>query len=169
LLPDVGEESVAGPATEQHDGVHRYTVEIHPHGRQRAKGVESDALRVEAQAFEIDAGDEISEYPQGGCEVKIAGTSVVALEFVDKIRLGSALGLEPADHGGADNYRAISTGAGEPLGHCVVAFVTLVVLESDQWSRLSGAAATNAEEFGRLFGTPCCVFLSDGFAARRKA
>jgi len=78
LLPDVAEESVAGPATEQHDGVHRYTVEIHRHGRQRAKGVESNALWVEAQAFEIDAGDETSEHPQGGRGVKIAGASVVA-------------------------------------------------------------------------------------------
>jgi len=44
LLPDVAEESVAGPATKQRDGVHRYTVEIHRHCCQRAKGVESDAL-----------------------------------------------------------------------------------------------------------------------------
>ena len=84
LLPDVAEESVAGPATEQHDGVHRYTVEIHCHGRRGAKGVESDALWVEAQAFEIHARDETSEHPQGGRGVKIAGTSVVALEFVKK-------------------------------------------------------------------------------------
>jgi len=131
LLPDVAEESVAGPATKQHDGVHRYTVELHRHGRQQAKGVESDALWVEAQAFEINAGDETAEHPQGGRGVKIAGTSVVALEFVDKIRLGSAHCLELADHGSADNYRAISTGAGAPLGHCVVAFVTLLVLKSD--------------------------------------
>ena len=94
--------------------------------------MESDALRVEAQAFEIDAGDEISEHPQGGCEVKIAGTSVVALEFVDKIRLGSAHGLEPADHCGAYSHRAISTVAGAPLGHCVVAFVALLILEGDR-------------------------------------
>ena len=44
LLPDEAEERVAGPATEQHDDVHRYTVEIHCHGRQRGKGVESNAL-----------------------------------------------------------------------------------------------------------------------------
>ena len=74
---------------------------LHSHGRQRAKGVESDALRVEAQAFEIDAGDETSEHPQGGRGVKIAGTSVVALEFVDKVGLGSTHCLEPADHCGA--------------------------------------------------------------------
>jgi hypothetical protein len=85
LLPDVAEESIAEPATEQHDGVHWYTVEIHCHGRRQAKGVESDALWVEAQAFEIDAQDDTSEHPQGGCGVKSAGTCVVALEFVDKI------------------------------------------------------------------------------------
>ena len=130
--------------------------------------MESDALRVEAQAFEIDAGDETSEHPQGGRGVKIAGTSVVALEFVDKVGLGSTHCLEPADHCGADNHRAISTVAGAPLGHCVVAFVALLILEGDRDSRLSGAGATNAAEFGRLFGTPCCVFLSDGFVARRK-
>jgi len=47
LLPDhVAEESVAGPATEQHDSsVHWYTVgEVHCHGRQRAKGVDQCAL-----------------------------------------------------------------------------------------------------------------------------
>ena len=132
LLPDVAEESVAGPATKQHDGVHQDTDEIHCHGRRRAKGVESDALWVEAQAFEINAGDETSEHPQGGRGVKIAGASVVALEFVDKVQLGSAHCLEPADHGGAANYRAVSIVAGAPLGHCVVAFVTLLVLESDR-------------------------------------
>jgi len=94
--------------------------------------VEFNALGVEAQAFEIDAQDETSEHPQGGCGVKIANTSVVALEFVNKIRLGSAHGLEPADHCGADNKRAISTVASAPLGHCVVAFIALLVLESDR-------------------------------------
>ena len=128
LLPDVAEESVAGPATKQHDGVHRYTVEIHRHDRQQAKAVESNALWVEAQAFEIDARDETSEHPQGGRGVEIAGTSVVALEFVDR----SAHPLEPADHGGADNHRAVNIVAGAPLGHCVVAFVTLLVLEGDR-------------------------------------
>jgi len=132
LLPDVAEESVAGPATEQHDGVHRYTVEIHCHGRQQLKGVESDALWVEAQAFEIDARDETSEHPQGGRGVKIAGTSVVALEFVNKVGLGSTHCLKPADHCSADNHRAIGTVAGAPLGHCVVAFVALLILESDR-------------------------------------
>ena len=99
--------------------------------------MESDALRVEAQAFEIDAGDETSEHPQGGRGVKIAGTSVVALEFVDKVGLGSTHCLEPADHCGADNHRAIGTVAGAPLGHCVVAFVALLILESEsaKWSR----------------------------------
>jgi len=130
LLPDVAEESVAGPTTKQHDGVHRYTVEIHCHDRRQAKGVESDALWVKAQAFEIDARDETSEHPQGGCGVKIAGTSVVALEFVN-VGLGSTHCLELADHCGADNHRTISTVAGAPLGHCVVAFVALLILESD--------------------------------------
>ena len=71
-------------------------------------------LRVEAQAFEIDAGDETSEYPQGGRGVKIAGTSVVAIEFVDKVGLGITHCLEPAHHCGAYNHRAISTVAGAP-------------------------------------------------------
>ena len=93
--------------------------------------MESDALWVEAQAFEISARDETSEHPQGGRGDKIAGTSVVALEFVNKVGLGSAHGLEPADHSGADNHRAIGTVAGAPLGHCVVAFVAHLVLESD--------------------------------------
>ena len=116
------EESVAGPATKQNDGVHWYTVEIHCHGRQQAKGVESDALWVEAQAFEIDAADETSEHPQGGRGLKIAGTSVVALEFVNKVGHGRTHCLKPANHCGADNHWAISTVAGAPLGHCVVAF-----------------------------------------------
>jgi len=131
LLPDVAEESVAGPATEQHDGVHRYTVEVHSHGRRRAKGVDSDALWVEAQAFEINARDETSEHPQGGRGVKIAGTSIVALEFVNKVGLGSVHRLERADHCSVDNHQAISTVAGA-LGHYVVAFVALLVLESDR-------------------------------------
>jgi len=118
-------------SNEQHDGVHRYTVDIHCHGRQRAKGVESDALWVEAQAFEIDARDETSEHPQGGRGVKIAGMSVVALEFVNKVGLGSTHCLEPADNCGADNHRAIGTVAGAPQGHCVVAFDALLILESD--------------------------------------
>jgi len=132
MLPDVVEESIAGPATEQHDGVRRYTGEIHCHGRQRAKGVESNVLWVKAQAFEIDAGDATSEHSQGGRGVKIAGTSVVALKFVNKVGLGSTHRLEPADHCGADNHRAISAVAGAPLGHCVVAFVALLILESDR-------------------------------------
>jgi hypothetical protein len=45
---------------------------------------------------------------QGGRGVKIAGTSVVALEFVNKVGLGSTHRLELADHYGADNHRAIS-------------------------------------------------------------
>ena len=114
LLPDVAEESVVGPATEQHDGVHRYTVEVHSHGRRQAKGVESNALWVEAQASESDARDETSEHPQSGRGIKIAGTSVVALEFVNKVGFGSTHRLEPADRCGADNHRAISTVAGAP-------------------------------------------------------
>ena len=68
--------------------------------------------------------------PQGGGGVKIAGTSVVALEFVN-VGLGSTHCLELADHCGADNHRTISTLAGAPLGRCVVAFVALLILESD--------------------------------------
>jgi len=132
LLSDVAEESVAGPATKQHDGVHRYTVEVHIHGRQQANRVKSNALWVKAQAFEIDARDETWEHPQGGQGVKIAGTSVVALEFLNKVGLGSTHCLEQADHCGADNHRAIGTVAGAPLGHCLVAFVALLVLESNR-------------------------------------
>jgi len=115
LLPGVAEESVAGSATKQQEGVNRYTIEVHSHGRQRARGVESDALWIEAQAFEIEARD-----------------AVVALGFVNKVGLGSTHRLEPADHCGADNHRAIGNVAGAPLGHCVVAFVALLILESDR-------------------------------------
>jgi hypothetical protein len=46
--------------------------------------VEADALWVEAQAFEINARNEISEHLQGSRGSKVAGTSVVTLEFVNK-------------------------------------------------------------------------------------
>ena len=39
----------------------------------------TNALWVEAQAFEIDAQNETPEHPQGGCGVKVPGTSVVTL------------------------------------------------------------------------------------------
>jgi len=85
LLPGVAQESIAGPATEQYDGVHWYAVEVHCHGCQRAKGVEANALWVEAQAFKINARDETLEHLQGGHGVEVACTFVVALELVDKI------------------------------------------------------------------------------------
>jgi len=107
-------------------------LEIHCHGRLQAKGVESNALWVETQAFKTDVRDETSEHPQGARGVKIAGTSVVALEFVNKVGLGSIHCLEPADHCGADNQRALGTVAGAPLGHWVVASVALLILESDR-------------------------------------
>ena len=94
--------------------------------------MESNALWEEAQAFEINAGDVTSQHSQCGRGVKIAGTSVVALEFVNKVGLGSTHRLEPADHCGASNHRAISVVAGAPLSHCVVAFVALLILESDR-------------------------------------
>ena len=66
LLPNVAREGIAGPATKQHDGVHRYTVEVHRHGRRQTKGVEANTFWVEAQAFEINARDEAAEHAQGG-------------------------------------------------------------------------------------------------------
>jgi len=87
----------------------------------------------------MNAQDETSEHPQGGCGVKVTGQSAVSLGFVNKIGLGSAHYLKPTNHCGANNHRAISIVANAPLGHCVVAFVTLlvkvIVMVSAKWSR----------------------------------
>jgi len=91
--PQLPKDSIcfAGPATKQHDGVHRYPVEEHCHSRQQAKEVEATTLWVEAQALKINARDEASEHLQGGHGVKVAGLSVVALELLDRTAFGEWL------------------------------------------------------------------------------
>ena len=48
LFPKISEESVGGPAANEHDGEGWNSVQVHQHGGSRAHGVGSDVLGVEA-------------------------------------------------------------------------------------------------------------------------
>ena len=67
LSTDVLKKCVAGPSSEQHDGVNRLFGQLHGHGCARADGVGAHIIRTESQLVLTDGEDRLAKgYPYVG-------------------------------------------------------------------------------------------------------
>lgn len=129
LFSNVTKESVAGPATQEHDGVDRDMVEIHCHGGRGPTRVQADVVGGDAKALVVDGADVGPEELKGNGTGQIPNVSGGGHVGVDEGVRGCIESLESTDDGSGGFDRAEGGMLCSRLGNSVITSVFLLPFE----------------------------------------
>ena len=106
LFSNVTEEGIAGPPTQEHDGVNRDMVEIHGHGRRGTAGVQTDFTGGDSEALVVNGAYVGSEELESNGTGHVHSLSRSRHVGVNEGVGSSVKGLEPPDNGSRSFNRA---------------------------------------------------------------